>query len=184
MVETFMKERTIVFIILFTLCGCRTVDLSVYDNSKPVSFNRTSNRQDVFVRHFSRDAKAYFTMFNLITAKNVEFDKIIQEELNANNGDGIINLKIKGQDTFIDQIIPVAVGMFGIIIMPNTPIGVFAAYMIGLRTYTIEGDIVRYIDKEEPSKNSQQNKIDPSTGLPNKKEDKKIEFDPETGLPK
>jgi hypothetical protein len=95
-----------------------------------------------------------------------------------------MNLKIKGQDTFIDQIIPIGVGFLGLIIMPESPIGLFAAYMIGMRTYTIEGDIVRYLDKEEPVKISPPTTIDPMTGLPVKKEEKKIEYDPETGLPK
>ncbi|MDP1677970.1 MAG: hypothetical protein Q8L88_14020 [Bacteroidota bacterium] len=179
-----LLSRKIIFLILLLIGGCKTVDLSIYDNSKSVSLNSNSNRRYVFVKHFNRDEKAYFTLFNLITAKDLMLDKVIQQELQANNGDGIMNLKIKGQDTFIDQLIPLGVGFLGTIIMPETPIGLFAFYMIGIRTYTIEGDIVRYVDNVEPAKASPSVTIDPLTGLPIKNEEKKIEYDPETGLPK
>ncbi len=160
--KTIEKIKISTVLVLLIVCGCKTVDLSIHDNSKSVSFNSNNNRQYVFVKHFSRDEKAFFLLYNLITAKDLSLDKIINEELKINNGDGIINLKIQGQDTFIDVIV-----------------SFIASQIVGMRTYNIQGDIFRYIDKNEPTRNSPQNKIDPSTGLPIK-----IEFDPETGLPK
>jgi hypothetical protein len=182
---TCLQGWKFVFLVAFLLCGCRTVDLTMNDNSKFVSLNNPRDRNYSFVKHFSRDEKAYFTLFNIVTAKNVNIDNVVQQEISAGGGDGVVNLKIKGQDTFIDQIVPIGVGVIGTLLMPTTPFGFFAAYMIGMRTYSIEGDIVRYSDQEDPVKNSKLIKSDTTKVLPSKKEiPKVIEYDPDTGLPK
>ena len=73
-------------------------------------------------------------------------------------------------------------GLIGTIAIPNGGFIIF--YMIGMRTYTVEADIIRYLDSEEPAKITPPSTIDPMTGLPLKKDEKKSNFDPETGLPK
>jgi hypothetical protein len=77
-----------------------------------------------------------------VTISDLNVQRIIQNEVMSAQGDAAININIQGQTTFIDGAIPVALGVIGFLVAP--PGGAYASYLIGARTYTVEGDVIRY----------------------------------------
>ena len=100
-----------------------------------------ANEDFKIVKHFSKELRGWFTVFNLVTISNPDVQRLIQNELQATGGDAVINVSIKGQTTFIDGLIPVGVSVIGSLI---SPYGFALGYLIGARTYTIEGDVIKY----------------------------------------
>ncbi len=70
-------------------------------------------RHYTVVRHFSRDVKGVFTLFGLVTVVNPDIGKVVQEELAAARGDAVVGIRIKGQTTLVDGVIPVVLGVVG-----------------------------------------------------------------------
>jgi hypothetical protein len=136
-----MKQKThlqvkVIFMVLliFIFVGCETVHL--------ISMTPNINREFTIIKHFKRDLKAWFTILGLVTISDPKVEEVIREEILKAQGDRVVNLEITGQTTILDGLIPVAVGNVGFLVAP--PYGVYAAYLIGARTYTIEGDIIKY----------------------------------------
>jgi hypothetical protein len=136
--------------------GCMTVRLDTGAIREPVSMSGNVNRDYRVVRHFQRDLKSWFTLFDLVTVQNPKVEQAVREELQRNGGDGVVNLVISGKDTFIDRLIPAAVSALG------SALTVYGAYynygyltagavitvvasQIRIRTYTVEGDVVQYV---------------------------------------
>ncbi len=138
------------------LSGCVTVDLSTGGIRAPVAMSSNINRDYSVIRHFERPLKGWFTLFDLITVQHPKVEEAIREELERSDGDGVVNVEIRGQDTFIDRLIPAALSAAGVTF---TALGVasysstysvvgallsIAASQIRVRTYTVRGDVVRY----------------------------------------
>jgi hypothetical protein len=121
-----------------------TVLLTSEGVEKPVDMTSNVNKKFTIVKHFERELKGYFVVFNLITVSDPNIKNAMQDELLNGKGDAIINVKIKGQTTFLDGCLSVGVGILGGLALP--PYGVYLGDLIGARTYTIEGDVIRYID--------------------------------------
>lgn len=140
------KIFTILIISIFLLIipGCMTVHLTVEGYDKPVSMTNNVNKNFVIVKHFKRELKAVFVIFNLVTVSNPQIEKVIRNEVLSAQGDAAINVKIQGQITFVDGFVPVALGVIGAVVAP--PYGAYISNLIGLRTYTVEGDIIKYTD--------------------------------------
>jgi len=144
-----MKQKThlqvkVIFMVLliFIFVGCETVHLTAVRVEKPISMTPNINREFTVIKHFKRDLKAWFTILGLVTISNLKVEEVIREEILKAQGDGVVNLEITGQTTILDGLIPVAAGTVGFLVAP--PYGAYAAYLIGARTYTIEGDIIKY----------------------------------------
>lgn len=143
MKKFFLVSTIAVFLLSFI--GCMTVNLTSEGIDKPVSMTNNVNQQNfTVIKHIKRDVKGIFTLFNLVTISDTKINDILRSELQASQGDAVINVKIKGQTTLVDGAIPLAATFVGSLISPV--VGFLAAYMIGLRTYTVEGDIIRYSD--------------------------------------
>ncbi len=134
----------IVGLIIISFTGCMTVNLTAEGVEKTVAMSSNVNKKYTIVKHFSKDLKGYFTIFNLVTISDPKVSELIRNELISAQGDAVINIKIQGQTTFIDGLVPIGLGVIGGIIAP--PYGTFASYLIGLRTYTVEGDVIKYLD--------------------------------------
>ena len=134
---------SIIGLTLLSFVGCATVHLTAIGIKKPAAMTSNVNKEFTIVRHFSRDLRGYFTIFNLVTISNPNVSKVIEEEITAGQGDAVINIAIKGQTTFIDGAVPVLLGILGAIIVP--PYGVYASNLVGMRTYTVEGDVIKYV---------------------------------------
>lgn len=143
--NTMRKTIAIAFIALSLaiFAGCMTVQLTAEGVEKPASMTSNVNKKFTIVKHFSRDVKGIFLVFNLVTISEPKVNEIIRNELVAGQGDAVINIRIQGQTTFIDGLVPVAAGLGAAFL---SPFGVFASYLIGLRTYTVEGDVIKYTD--------------------------------------
>jgi hypothetical protein len=127
------------------LTGCATVQLNTGTITEPVSMTVNINQDFTVVKHFRRDTKGIFPLFHLVTTKNPDVEKIVAEELLAARGDAIVNLTIQGQTKLWDSAIPILFGMLADLFI--YPYGsTFVAAFVGFRTYTIEGDVVRYIE--------------------------------------
>ncbi len=115
---------------LISVSGCMTVRLSSMGVDKPVMMTGAEVERDYsLVRNFRRNVKGYFLIAHLVTLSNPKVQEIIKEEINAANGDAAVNVTIKGQTTIVDGV------------------AVLLTYsLFGMRTYTIEGDIIVYKD--------------------------------------
>jgi hypothetical protein len=134
---------SIVAACLLSFVGCMTVNLTAEGIEKPAAMSSNVNKKFTIVKHFSRDVKGIFLIFDLVTVSDPKINDIIRNELVAGQGDAVINIKIQGQTTFIDGLVPVAAGVAGSFL---SPLGVFASNLIGLRTYTVEGDVIKYTE--------------------------------------
>jgi hypothetical protein len=136
--RTLMKQAIAFLIIGLSLLmfpACMTVHLTAEGYDKPASMSNNVNKKYTIVKHFSRNLKGWFAIFNLVTVSNPDVQRIIQNEVMSAQGDAVINVKLEGQTTFIDGAIPVALGVIGALVAP--PGGVYASYLIGARTYTV-----------------------------------------------
>jgi hypothetical protein len=126
------------------LSGCATVHLSMGGVDKLTAMSGDPGRRYTVVRHFTRDAKAVFTLFGLVTVVNPDLAEVVREEIVAARGDAVVGIRIKGQKTLVDGLVPIALGTLGGLLLP--PFGSVLSYVLELRTYTIEGEIIRYMD--------------------------------------
>lgn len=132
----------VVLVISLSGGGCMTVQLSTDGIDKTVAMTSDVNKTFTIVRRFNQDLKGWFTLFNLITITDPRVSDLVRNELSAARGDAVINLRIQGQTTFVDGLIPIALGIVGGLAAP--PFGFFASNLIGVRTYTVQGDIIKY----------------------------------------
>ena len=142
-----MKKRGVHLVLcLFSLLfiGCSTVHLTSGGFNRPASMNNITNEKFGVVKHFSVETKGWFTLASLYTFKDTNIQKILQNELDSVQGDAIVNVKIKGQTTFVDSVLPM--GLYCVAIAVN-PYLAFVSFMIPTsRTYTIEGDVIKYFE--------------------------------------
>ncbi len=116
--------------LLVSASGCMTVRLSSMGVDKPVMMTGAEVERDyALVRNFSRNLKGYFLIAHLVTLSDPKVQEVIREEINAANGDAAVNVTIKGQTTIVDGLA-----------------SLLTYSLFGMRTYTIEGDIIVYKD--------------------------------------
>ncbi len=132
---------SLIFIFIISFSGCMTVNLAVEGYENPVVMTGNVNKEYKIVKHFKKDLRGWFTLFNLITVSDPDIQRVIVNEIKSVNGDAAINVKIVGQTTLVDGLIPIALGTLGSVI---NPAGFVLAYLVGARTYTVEGDIIKY----------------------------------------
>ena len=85
-------------------------------------------------------------IFEVATIKNLDISRVVQNAIISYRGDGVINLQLKSQTQFIDGLVTIGIGVIGGIVAP--PYGSYASLLFSMRTYTVEGDIIVYLDKE------------------------------------
>ncbi len=139
------------------------------------------NREYRVIKHIKVEQKIPFLFLVRMNPESghPEVDEMLQPEIDASQGDAIVNVKIKGEAAFGDVFFPVGVGVVGgIAFAPLFILAVIPLYE-DLKTYTVEGDIVMYTDDKKLPEPEQ--KFDPVTGLPASKPMPR--FDPVTGLP-
>jgi len=182
--------------LLGTGCASFTsVSLSVNRGDKVVSMTSNINKEYRTVKHIKVQQKIPLLFLVRINpaSGSPDLDEMLLPELSTVEGDAIVNVTIKGEAALGDVILPVGIGIVGAFIFP--PLLFFTAFPLyeDLKTYSVEGDIVKYVGEqlppaavksvpvvEKPAPIPAQ-RIDPETGLPVKKS--KIQFDPNTGLP-
>jgi len=123
------KLLGMIFLLLF-IAGCATVNLETRAAEDNISMSHIINKEYKTIAHFKRNTQAWFAIFDLATVSNPNLRNIVENEIKAVNGDGVVNLQIKGETTFIDGCI-----------------SILTCSLIRPRSYTIEGDIVKYIEK-------------------------------------
>lgn len=134
----------ILLVLVALLPGCATVQIDMRDLDGAAAMTADLNRDYDVVAHFSRSTQAQFAFFDLVTIKEPEIQEILETELRAAWGDAITNITLKGQMTFVDGAISVAAGVLCGLIWP--PYGFYAVSLFGFRTYTVEGDVIKYTD--------------------------------------
>lgn len=146
----------LVVLVAVTATGCMTVKLDTGALREPVSMSGNVNREYRIVRHFERELKSWFTLFQLVTVQNPKVEQAIREELARSEGDAVVNVVIQGKDTFLDQLLPAALTVVGSALTSYAAyydyrygtiglLATVAASQIRIRTYTIEGDVVQYV---------------------------------------
>ena len=130
-------------LLLVALTGCQTVDLKA-NLEKQADFTGNAQKDYKVIRHFENEIKGYFTLFDLVTIQNPDIEHIIRSELKRSDGDAVINLKIQGQTTFLDGVIPALLSVTGAYLTLPYGYGSIAGSLISMRTFTVEGDVIRY----------------------------------------
>lgn len=189
--------------LLGTGCASFTsVSLSVNRGDKVVSMTSNINKEYRFVKHVKIQQKVPLLFLARVNPQggSPDLDELLQPEFAETPGDAIVNVKIKGEAALGDVILPVGMGIVGAFVFPPLlVISMFPLYE-DLKTYTVEGDIVKYVGEQLPPGGEKLppavdkptpvvgklppvpvQRIDPETGLPVKKP--VLRFDPSTGLP-
>ncbi len=171
-------------IVMPFLFGCMQVefDLTAHEVGIPVSMNSNAGRPYNVIAHFKtgQQEKGIFIQ-RLYGGAQPDLNAMVQRQLAKTDGDAIVNVKIKGEAQFGDVLLPVIFGIGGTFVHPLFSFFIFEPFFTDLKTYTVEGDIVRFTDTEQ--KRNPFVRLDPATGLPVQSKPR-VEFDPETGLPK
>lgn len=128
--------------IFLLICGCANIHLKGTSLEYPAQFSTEKEKAYTVVKSINLSSKSAFVYFNLMTLKNPDFEKAINEEIAAVQGDAIINLQIHGKTTLVDGFIPLSLAVAGAMIAP--PGGILIGSLITFRTFTISGDIIRY----------------------------------------
>ncbi len=182
--------------LLGTGCASFTsVSLSVNRGDKVVSMTSNINKEYRIIKYVKVEQKVPFLFLVRINpaSGSPNLDDMLQPELAAAEGDAIVNVKVKGEAALGDVILPIGMGIVGAFLFP--PLGFIAMFPLyeDLKTYTVEGDVVKYVGEKLPPAAEKpppvveklppapKQRIDPETGLPVKKT--KVQFDPNTGLP-
>jgi hypothetical protein len=140
--KTFITLSVVLFMVI-TNSGCMTVNLSATGYDKTASLTSTE-RKFTIVKHFSKDMKSFYVVLNLIPLSEPNISDLLRDETTSAHGDAFINLKIQGETTLTDIAIPVVLGVVGSALFPKG--GAFIGGLVGARTYTVEGDIIKYIE--------------------------------------
>lgn len=153
-----MKTRLAILLtvsVMFAGCATTTVNLKSR-SSTPVMMSGMPDREYSVVRSFEESRKGWFTIFGLVTLSSPSVDSVIDAEMKRAGGDAVINVEIKGSNTWLDSAVPYGMMAIGYTIGmavsedPYTGITVgssLGSVMVGLltsRTYTISGDVIRY----------------------------------------
>ena len=170
--------------LLFVAGGCASytgVFLSVNGEDKPVSMTSNVNKEYRVVKHFRVEQRSplLFLVRMFPVPAQPDLAAMMRPDLIANGGDAVVNLKMTGEASLGDVLLPVGVGVFGGLVYPALFFAITLPIFEDLKTYTVEGDIVKYVEPNrtpEPGR-----KFDPVTGLPLTTEP--VQFDPKTGLP-
>jgi len=131
-------------LVLTVFLSCTTIHLNSGPITNSVDMTNKVDRKYRIIRHFDREVKGWFTINGLVTIADVDnkFQRLVLEELQATRGDAVINVRVKGQTDIVDVLIPLAPGVIGALI--SYPWGAYASWLICSRTYTIEGDVIKY----------------------------------------
>lgn len=172
-------------IIGFLLQGCMMeIGFTAQQIEVPVSMTSQLGRPYITVRHFSvtQDRSALFIK-RLWGGGLPDIHGMIERELKKTPGDAVVNLSIQGAIQPGDVALPVVIGIAGVFVFPPMIFFLFEPLLADFKSFSVEGDIVNFTDVQQTKKIILPS-IDPTTGLPIHKEEKKIEYDPVTGLPK
>jgi hypothetical protein len=169
---------------LLFLQGCATVHMDALNAGVPVMMNAKQIDAPYNAVHFwARQDEQFVFLHRLYGGAKPDINAILQKQLRQTPGDAVINLRIHGTTDIGDVVIPILIGIGGIFIFPPLSLFLYEPLLFDLKSYTVEGDIITYKNKQVLPQPVPPQKIDPLTGLP-VEEKKKTEFDPETGLPK
>ncbi|MFA5835011.1 MAG: hypothetical protein WDA22_16155 [Bacteroidota bacterium] len=179
---TSIAYRSILVVALcFLLQGC-AVHFDAINASVPVMMNAKNVSSYKLVTHFSLHQDVQFLFLpRLFGGAKPDINAMIENQLRLTPGDAIINVRIHGDTEVGDFLLPIVIGTAGAFVFPPMSIFIYEPFFYDLKSYTVEGDIIRY-DILQQFQAKPLLKIDPMTGLP--VEEQKKEFDPETGLPK
>ena len=114
--------------LLFLLTSCATLELSTLGYQKPVAMSSSLDGKDfTVVKHFVRKLRAGWLIYMLIPVGHPDLAQVINQEVAAAGGDGVVNLKITTQYDAVDVVISVLVGG-----LYNT------------RSIIVEGDVIKF----------------------------------------
>ena len=145
---------------MFSIKGTRQFSVKLERENAPLKItgglSADINREYEIVGRFEKEVRVWFTLYSLITINPPDIDKLIEDELRRAKGDAVVNLRIRGQQAVFDYLIPTAIMSVGLSLTVTGTLQLdtglsalgslftLAAGQIASRTYTIEGDVVRY----------------------------------------
>ena len=164
--------------------GCAsssTVYLSMSREDKVMSMTPNINREYRTIKHMRAAQKAPFLFLVRMFPGEAQpnLDEMVTPEFMTAQADAMVNMKFRGETSVGDVLLPVGVGLIGGLAFP--PLFIFMMFPIfeDLKTYSVEGDIVKYVGTQQAP--GSERKFDPITGLPLTKP--ALYIDPMTGLP-
>jgi hypothetical protein len=178
-IERYYKV-VVFFAVLLCVEGCASitpVKLSAHQSMKTISMTSNINKEYTIIRHFKVKQKSRMSPYGA----SADFNELITPDLISSQADAIVNVSIKGDAAIPDVFFPIGLGLLGgLTLSPMFYFLIPVPLFEDLKTYEVEGDLVKYIDQTSAPVMTKE-LIDPLTGLPQQKQ--KIKYDAETGLP-
>ena len=170
--------------VLLLANGCassNSVYLSMNREDKVMSITSNVNKEYRVIRHMSAEQKNPFLFIARMFPGEVkpDLDAMVSLELTTSQADAIVNVKFRGETSIGDALLPLGLGFFGGLAFPPFFFIMMSPLFEDLKTYAIEGDLVKYVEPMQAPESVRQ--FDPITGLPITKPP--VQFDPKTGLP-
>ena len=132
--------------ICIAFAGCMTVTLES-DSDVPVMMSGVPDRDYTVVRSFEVSHQGWFTLYDLITINNPGIQKTLDAELKRSGGDAIVNVKIVGQTSVIDGLVPLGMTLAGYAVgyalAPDIYTGI--TYVIGHRVDCRRDAVFTYV---------------------------------------
>lgn len=148
--KNFKQKGILILVVLVLFAGCSTISLES-NLAYPVSMTKEISDEYSIISHFEIEQKAFFTVGGLITFKDVEFDRLVNNEVTRYNGDGAVNVKIVDQQNATDILIDFGLSLGGSLIgyavtgSTDGLLGMLLPLVISSRTVTIEGDVIKKV---------------------------------------
>ena len=154
---------------MFVFFGCASftpVTISADDATMPICISSNINHEYEIVKHVRLEQRVPLLFLQRMFAQcNPDIQGMIEQEIADQRGDAFVNMRIAGTAKAGDVLLPLAIGIGGAFIAPGFLAVAIVPFFVDLRTYTVEGDVVRCGPEPPP--------------LPLKKA--RMKFDPETG---
>ena len=123
-----------VLLLAAALGSCRTITYDAVTLEQMVAMNRaTAARPYERVDTFERKRRAVFLVADLITVMDAELEEALRRELARSDGDAVVNLRIHEEYDLVDVVV-----------------GLIAGGLIGTRSITYRGDVVRWRGEGPP----------------------------------
>jgi len=99
------KGMLLLLCLTLFLAGCYNMPLDTNALKSRVYLSSESGAEYTRKGDFTTSSKAAWAFFGAIPLKKADLANILDEEISKQNGDAVINLTIKTQHTFVDQLI-------------------------------------------------------------------------------
>ncbi len=160
----------LVALALLSSAGCAHVHFDASRSRVPASMTARVGRPGKVIGHFQKEIRCSWILWRLLPMSDVELAPLIEQVARERQADAVVNLRIHGESTFVDSLLTIGIATVagGILsyllaspdpamreqaVIQNAASAALVANLVGtggalylpfFRTYTVEGDLVRF----------------------------------------